>query len=321
MTLAINDNSPYFFIQKNIEDVNMISRMMGYMRPSFSRQESKFISRFITPTGAKPDSFGNYILRLGTAPIMWSCHTDTVHAISGFEMPDLDKVTGLLTVTNKPDVNCLGADCTAGVWLMLEMIKAKVEGLYIFHRAEEDGGLGSNFIVNQTPEVVKDIKYAIAFDRFGTSSIITYQMCDRCCSNDFAMSLSDVLASSGLKGYEIDEGGVYTDTAFYTKLIPECTNISVGYGNQHRKAEYQDLVHLIKLRDALISANFSKLVVSRDVNDVTDQYNWGKLFGPDRRHEMSLTEVVATYPEKVANIFRQKGFTAEDLLDFIDTFY
>jgi hypothetical protein len=41
--------------------------------------------------------------------------------------------------------SCLGADDAAGVWLLCEMIRAGIPGLYVFHRNEERGGRGAEF--------------------------------------------------------------------------------------------------------------------------------------------------------------------------------
>ena len=76
---------------------------------------------------------------------------------------------------------------------MLEMIKASVPGLYIFHRDEEVGGKGSKYISINTPEILKGIQFAIAFDRYGTTSVITEQMGGKCASREFADSIYSFL--------------------------------------------------------------------------------------------------------------------------------
>jgi hypothetical protein len=47
----------------------------------------------------------------------------------------------------KPE--CLGADCAAGVALMVSMIHARVPGYYVFHDGEEQGCLGSRFLARR----------------------------------------------------------------------------------------------------------------------------------------------------------------------------
>ena len=47
--------------------------------------------------------------------------------------------------------------------------------------------------------------------------------------------------------YKKDEGGVYTDSAEFTDIIPECTNISVGYYKEHTVNETQDIQYNFQL--------------------------------------------------------------------------
>ncbi len=265
----------------DMSDFRVIKKMLSYKRPAFSKHEMKFIRHFIDQPleklGMYVDKYGNRILEVGENPtIMWASHTDTVHYQSGrqavsltYELPPSKDIepnvyAGLPLASQS---NCLGADCTTGVWLMLEMIKAGVKGLYVFHRAEEIGGLGSDYIASKTPELVENIDYCVSFDRYGNNSVITYQF-GRCCSDAFGNSLSDALGM----GHILDERGIFTDSANYTEVISECTNLSVGYRGHHSKAEIQDLTYLLKLRDALISADFSTLVKERDPADIDDTY-------------------------------------------------
>jgi len=238
--------------------LNALFSMLRTRRPCGTRTEKRFIRDWIAPLGTKVDSFGNHHLRIGEAPILWSCHTDTVHTTGGLQKLVRTSNGCGVKVDASSKSNCLGADDTAGIWLMREMILAKVPGLYVFHREEEVGCKGSHFIADKTPELLKDIKYAIAFDRKGYDEVITHQM-SRTCSDDFAKSMSGIL---GL-GYKPSDRGVLTDTKTYSGLIGECTNIGVGYFNQHSSTEWLDVYHVFALRKALLDADFTKLVESR----------------------------------------------------------
>src|SRR3546814_16306749 len=79
----------------------------------------------------------------------------------------------------------LGADDGAGLWIMLGMIAAACPGLYLFHRGEEQGCLGSRWIERHTPELLANIDAAIAFDRAGLGDVITHQSYGRTCSAAF----------------------------------------------------------------------------------------------------------------------------------------
>ncbi len=248
------------------------SEMLSYCRPNGSRTEARFINQYIRPVGITFDKKGNMYKRIGDAPVLWSCHTDTVHSKKGMQKIEywVDKASGdtFLGVAKGEKSSCLGADDTTGVWIMLEMIRNNVPGLYIFHRGEECGGIGSRWIAANNVEALKGIRFAVAFDRRDQHSIITYQRGTRCCSDDFADSLIDQL---GMK-HRTDTTGSFTDTASYVDLIAECTNISVGYYDAHCATERVDVDYLFRLRDAICKVDISKLVEKRKPGENTRQY-------------------------------------------------
>lgn len=258
--------------------------ILTYKRPHKSKTERKFIHRFLSPYGMKKDGFGNLYLTVGAdKPVtMFSCHTDTVHDEGGLQDICFDAEGGFLYKEEafREDVpakgkskkkkafkyisDCLGADDGTGIWMMLNMIDAGVEGLYFFHRGEECGGLGSSWSAEHNRELLKDIKHAIAFDRHYYEDVITHQGGDRCASDDFADELARQLnKGTGLK-YVKDCTGVFTDTANYTDIIPECTNLSVGYYSQHSNYEMQDVNHALIMLDRLKKIDFYRLPVRRD---------------------------------------------------------
>jgi len=311
-------------------DVRELLTMLTYMRPAGSQTELDFVERFVIPLGTTADHYGNEYVRIGTAPILWSCHTDTVHKQSGKQR--IEYGAGIATTANG---SCLGADCGTGVWLMAEMIRAGVEGLYVFHADEEIGGLGSAAIA-ATPDLLEGIKFAIAFDRKGYDEIITHQMGGRCASDAFARSLAMCLRPLR---YSASDGGTFTDTANYADIVPECCNLSVGYHHQHQSRESQDVGFALQLRDCLITADFSTLVCERDPL-TSDDDNWDDWYGhgandpwPDARDvdrrftadspvrladsNNELAVCVSHNAEAVAEFITTLGFTQGDLESFI----
>lgn len=250
--------------------------MLTYMRPAGSKTEREFIAKFIKPLGAEPDNFGNYWVVVGDSKVLWSSHTDTVHKAAGKQTILYSDDTGRLSTK---EGSCLGADCTTGVWLMRQMILARVPGVYVFHRGEEVGGNGSKGIRRVKDKRLAKVKFAIAFDRKGVSSVITHQNCERTASQAFVDSIVDMLPGQ----YKADDGGTFTDTANYSDWIPECTNISVGYYDQHTKTETQDLEHAIVLADAMKKFDENKLVAARDPSKTEwlDDYDYrsGGIYG------------------------------------------
>lgn len=256
--------------------VKRLLHMLSYKRPAASATEAEFIEKYVIPCGARADTFGNYWFAVPEADgsaskILWSSHTDTVHKEAGKQT-----VSYYAGQTWTEKSNCLGADCGVGVWLMLEMISARVAGTYVFHAEEEIGGNGSAWVAAKGADLLKNFDFAIAFDRKGTNEIITEQWKGRTASDVFAESLASVLDGFGYKPSPL---GSFTDTANYAEIIAECTNIGVGYYGQHTKDEWLDVDHAVRLRDALVTADWSGLVKARDPTEVPAWKGWGKRSG------------------------------------------
>ena len=277
--------------------------MLTYKRAAWSSTEHEFIQRFIEPVADHMDGYGNYMTMIGNDPkILWSSHIDSVHHEGGRQATIIQN--GMITLAQKHIKICLGADDAAGMWLMLEMIDKRIPGLYIFHRDEESGGGGSKFIANETPELLNGIDFAIALDRKGYNSVISHQF-ERCCSDDFANQLSKKLGGK----FQPDDTGVFTDTANYTHIIPECTNISVGYFNQHGPLESLDMHFLSRLRDRLISTDFSDLIPKRDPYLDPEPYlTRGNLIPFSPYSFLELEQFVRNNPAMIADFLEMNGF-------------
>ena len=300
--------------------------MLSYKRPGNSETEIAFIKRFILPLDVKVDGHGNYwkwvVNADGSAPnIMWSVHTDTVHHRPGFQ--EIEFRDGFLRLTKPKIGECLGADDGAGLWLVWNMIKKQVPGLYLFHRGEESGGTGSKYISQFHAELLKGIKFAVALDRRGYDSVITQQWGGRCCSEAFAKQMSMLLGGK----YKPDPTGTFTDTANYIDIIPECTNLSVGYFSQHGPREEQDVKFLMALRGKLCRTDWSVLEAHRDPAErkTTHYFNWAEPTTNSKTYQRE-TEFYSRYPgygtlgyyvkenpEFIADILKTMGFTESSL--------
>lgn len=238
--------------------------ILTYRRCHASAGESLFYTDVLAPFKPTPllDDKGvqlAFVIDVATPlgvvpPVLWCAHIDTMHsgtAPTG-QTPIYDDV---LDMYSKEDGEPLGADDGAGVWLLLEMIDAGVPGSYIFHRAEECGGLGSSGMVKHHREWLSRFLWAIAFDRRGTTDVITRMSCGTVCSDEFALALAAKL-NAGDEGfaYEPDDTGSFTDTANYIRIIPECCNVSVGYDYEHSAEEILDVAHVTRLRNVVIKA-------------------------------------------------------------------
>src|SRR5882672_10816775 len=106
-------------------DLPLLFAMFTYCRPEGTATERAFVERFVlTLPHAIEDSFGNVHVIIGKSPIVWSCHTDTVHRSPGFQTVHYDPNADSLCLSKKSRRTsaCLGADDTTGVFLCHEMI-------------------------------------------------------------------------------------------------------------------------------------------------------------------------------------------------------
>jgi hypothetical protein len=292
-----------------------LAGMLTYKRPHKSASELEFINRYIMPLKPEIDESGNLIVTIGDRPsVMFSSHTDSVHGSEGRQDVLIVPEEGVIELLDRKN-DCLGADCATGVWIMRHMIKARVAGVYVFHRNEERGATGSNAISSNLPDWLADIKAAIAVDRRGYDSIVTEQCGGATASRAFGDSLAAMLTPFDI-AMRSDPTGVFTDTANYSDIVPECSNISVGYFKQHSGNEYQDYKFALKLLDALIALDWSQLVISRDPNAyddsrqaVTKRYD----YFDKANFEDAMLEYVLTYPDKVAKFLKDYRVTESEL--------
>lgn len=219
------------------------------------------------PTGYKEDGLGNYYLKIGETSTMFTCHLDT--ACSYSKKVNHIEEGGFIKTDGS---TILGADDKAGMTVMLYMIEKNIPGLYYFFIGEEVGCIGSGRLSSRwlEHEFSNYIEKIISFDRRGTDSIITEQMFGICCSDEFATVLSNQLnlANKEFK-FSPDPTGIYTDSAKFVDLVSECTNISVGYYNEHSVNERQDINFLKKLCVAVCKVDWEGLPVVRDCKDIT----------------------------------------------------
>jgi len=284
---------------------------LGLKRPHKSQTNVDFTNWLATaiPESLWEKSFidacGNLHVDYRTSPrhrTLFVSHVDTVHRVEG---------KNAITMTDTKWSACgapLGADDGAGVALLMHMMHEGVNGYYIFTQGEEVGGIGAKYVAKNYPDLLAEFDRAIAFDRRGIDSVITHQGWSRCCSDAFAQDLSNALNVDGhtdVMMYSPDDSGVYTDTAEFVDIIPECTNISVGYDREHTEFESLDLVHYKQLSEQVLLIDWDTLPTSRDPKIVESKwdledyayggytYNWNKTTD----NSFSYGKEMATYAD------------------------
>lgn len=209
---------------------------------------------------------GNYWVRIPGPgeDVLWTSHLDTVGDVP--EPVNL-KWTGDLLHTDGETI--LGADDKAGVAIMCMMIRAGVPGSYAFFTGEEVGCVGSKAAASALDADEDAYRAVISLDRRGCDSFVTHQLGSRCCGQAWAVAMCDLIKkhSNGKVKLKPDDSGVYTDSRSYVDHVDQCTNLSVGYRNQHGTDECVDVRFAYELCLALIS-----LVRGDGVPDIKRDY-------------------------------------------------
>lgn len=231
----------------------------------FGTEESTFLELGFTKEQAYYNELGEFrfgYVKVGESRTMFTSHLDTVEN----KRSGLTKRIFLDTRKNHLFANnqVLGADDGAGVALLCHMIEQQVEGHYFFFAGEECGGIGSNYLALNFDILLPtlELSRAIAFDRKGTSDVVASQFCGQCCSKDFALALCKQLGAKFKPA-----AGSFTDTANLVEVIPECTNVSVGYYKEHSKQEYLDVSYLQELAKKVLTIDWEGLPTVRSCFD------------------------------------------------------
>lgn len=303
------------------QNVQLLLDMLTYRRKAGSLTEQAFIEKYILPLNPgvhcaeNGDALAYTVVTDPSSKTLFTAHTDSCHQTEGIQQIAYDPQLNLVYKDKSPDDRqCLGADDAAGMWLMLEMITAKVPGTFHFPLMEEVGGRGSAGMARLWPDFLRQFDRAIAFDRAGYSDVITHQFGGRCCSDEFAQALADQLNLQPDLEYAPSPDGVFTDTANYTGLVPECSNLSIGYNLQHGPEEYQDVEHLLRLRDAVLNVDWESLPTVRNP-EIKDRWGFDQpTYGDDLKY-MTRKELRAWVKSTPAN---EVADAIEDLLIELD---
>ena len=270
--------------------VRTLERALSRKRPHKTHEVSNFTAWLFEHLPAELKSFtfvddaGNLHIdaRGAGSKTLFIAHVDTVHKDTGVNL--IKKTQTHWYANGAP----LGADDGAGCAMLMHLIHSGVKGYYIFSQGEECGGIGAKHIATHHIPLLKQFDRAIAFDRKGIDSVISHQGMGRCASDKFCDALASALNEHNDNlMYSPDDTGVYTDTAEFTDDIPECTNISVGYYNEHGDRENLDIVHFAALAVAASKVDWDNLPTDRDptVPDYKDygyatyNKNWWSSYG------------------------------------------
>lgn len=307
--------------------------ILSLVRPANSKGEQvlvQYITDLLDAMGVTYtlDGYGNISVNLlpetqTKSRVMFTAHTDTVHRddnVMTQQLVYLDDEQNIVGLPSDSKSSCLGADDGTGCWVLLKLIEAKIPALYVFFRAEEIGGLGSEYYCTDkaNTELLKSLTHCISFDRKGYHDIIVEQWAGRCASDTWATAFADELNSIDNTLRLSPNVGTFTDSANFTDVIAECTNISVGYDNQHSEHETQDVAFVDKLVNALLKVDWLNQSSHRNPADSTpaleyaDYYDY--LDDELEEHIYHLQSLGAQYAEDL--VFNEPQ-AAIDLLTYL----
>ena len=265
MNESFSNSSPIEFIDNGYDPSDIRYTFLSLVQETYPHGYEEEVARLLPDV--ETDEFGNYYKIIGDSKTMFSSHLDTESKEkSEISLFTSEKDGSEIISTDGSTI--LGADDKAGVALMIYMMHRQVPGIYYYFIGEERGGIGSGEVSKSFDNMthLSGVERCISFDRRDNHSVITKQKDVECCSDEFATALCDMFNSNGMD-MEKDPTGVSSDSAYLMDNIPECTNISVGYMNEHTGEEYQDITHLKKLADSCLKIDWESLPLMRQTKE------------------------------------------------------
>lgn len=246
------------------------------------------------------DEFGNYHISIGNSKTLFTSHLDTYSKRH-------EKINHVVRkgVVKTDGSTVLGGDNKNGVLILIYMIKNNIPGTYYFFVGEEgivtgESCNGSNWLLENKPELISKFDRSIAFDRRGKGSIVVRQRGVMCCSDEFADALVDEFSENGLKFKKDFAYG--TDSAVFMGVIPEVTNISSSGEYEHSFLESTNIKYLKKVANAALNINWESLPSSREPHYVPDNDENDSTYNDDIIRESEITF------KRVFALMRTKGF-------------
>jgi len=212
----------------------------------------------------KKDEYGNYYITIGeNSKSLFVAHMDNAvkQKLKVTKVPFIEDNRHFIGTDG---FTILGADDKTGIVILINMIDNNIPGTYYFFIGEEVGLVGSLLYHKDKSTIFSNFDKCVTFDRKGYGSIINRMKGMYCCSDEFVNSLSKEFYKNGMV-YKADPYGVGTDSASFMGMIPECTNLSVGYFNEHTYNEEQDMDYMLELADVATKIDWENLTIAREI--------------------------------------------------------
>ena len=252
--------------------------------------------------GGQVDAAGNLWVNVGKGSTsLFLSHMDAIH--NEKDVGILVRQDGMIALDPECGQRALGGDDRCGNRVMIEMIRHGIPGLYIFTVGEEVGCKGMQHACRHLPA---GIKRAISFDRKGTSSVITAMSSGPCCSDAFAHALCEQLGEN----FCPDPTGTVTDALCLHEMVPNYTNISVGYHDEHTQNETVDSRFLLDvLVPAVLAVDWESLPDDPKPDVVGSDW-----FGYDEMPYLDEMETAACFFQT----FESASFTGAEVCEILE---
>jgi hypothetical protein len=200
-----------------------MDRIFNFIFQSQERQLHRFLETFLFKYYGRDmvvSDDRNFLIAGGNIPVALVSHLDTVHRKPNRDCMYVDERKGVAWSPNG-----LGADDRAGVYAIIQLVKAGFRPHIIFTHGEESGGTGAHALTKFS--LPFDVKFMIELDRRGSDEAVFYD----CGNKEFQ---DKILSFGPKKGY-----GTFSDISILGPAYDIATvNLGIGYYNEHTTNEY-----------------------------------------------------------------------------------
>jgi hypothetical protein len=247
---------------QNLSD-NNFSTLTGLMQVS-QASLLKIMKNYLVNKYQEVIATDEYILAKGDIPITLVAHMDTVFK----QLPQEFFYDNKQCVLWSPQG--LGADDRAGVFAIVQIIRAGYRPHIILTTDEECGALGASAVIRDYPESFAEMKYIIQLDRRGKDDCVFYD-----CDNP---KFEKYIENFGF----ITNYGSFSDISI---LCPEWkiagVNLSIGYEDEHSIAER---LYISAMNETI--ARVIKMLEQEEIPQFeyipANYYGWTPYYGIDK---------------------------------------
>ena len=207
-------------------------KVLEYLLKQDQKGAKQLVEFFLEEKYEQVVKHEKYTYAIGTIPIALVAHLDTVYnspALKIYHDAQHDVIWS---------PQGLGADDRAGVFAIIQIIKAGYRPHIIFTTDEEIGGKGASILASQKCPFPQ-LKYLIELDRQGSHDCVFYDVDNP--------EFVKYIEAFGFK----EAWGTFSDISYLAPAWKTCAvNLSVGYKYEHSYAEHLHLKDLKSHYDA-----------------------------------------------------------------------